>query len=327
MTFRHQVTKSLELAKPGATSPCFSIGHIDGRPLQMAVTVPLSRALSFGTVSLTSCHGTALDLAAGRHEITTLPGVIIDQIVLASSGDMRPIAVAPAVHVTSMSDTRVTFSLGRATQPYYIVAGQAYSSGWHATLDGRELGPPVPLDGYTFGWRVNELGPHRSGSCLWTSAGNECRTRPVRHCPSCSSGSPSLAASATAKTASCSPGACMTPTLPGRRIRVSAVLKLLVFAAALFAFDGPVGATVALAIGIALAFGQPPRRLILAGAAFLASVPVVVIIRGLPSPGDCVAALRARQQRRKSPYVRRSRHDGDWAGDRRSSAAKPDAEQ
>ena len=154
------VTKSLELTKPGATSPCFSIGHIDGRPLQMAVTVPLSRALSFGTVSLTSCHGTALDLAAGRHEITTLPGVIIDQITLASSGDMRPIAVAPPVHVTSMSDTRVTFSLGRATQPYYIVAGQAYSSGWHATLDGRELGPPVPLDGYTFGWHVNELGPH-----------------------------------------------------------------------------------------------------------------------------------------------------------------------
>ena len=76
----------------------------------------------------------------------------------------------------------------------------------------------------------------------------------------------------------------MTPTFSGRRIHVSAVLKLLVFAAALFAFDGPVGATVALAIGIALAFGQPPRRLILAGAAFLASVPVVVIIRGLPSP-------------------------------------------
>jgi hypothetical protein len=76
----------------------------------------------------------------------------------------------------------------------------------------------------------------------------------------------------------------MTPTLPRRRFRASAVLKLLVFAAVLFAFDGPVGATIALAIGVALAFGQPPRRLILAGAAFLASVPVVVLLRGLPSP-------------------------------------------
>jgi hypothetical protein len=76
----------------------------------------------------------------------------------------------------------------------------------------------------------------------------------------------------------------MTRNLSGRRFPAWGALKLLVFTAALFAFDGPVGAIVALAIGVALAFGQPPRRLILAGAAFLASVPVAVLIRGMPSP-------------------------------------------
>jgi hypothetical protein len=42
-----------------------------------------------------------------------------------------------------------------ATEPYWLVLGQSHSSGWHATLDGEDLGPPVLLDGYANGWLVD----------------------------------------------------------------------------------------------------------------------------------------------------------------------------
>ena len=70
---------------------------------------------------------------------------------------------------------------------------------------------------------------------------------------------------------------------PVSRVRPRDLLKWLVLAVVLFALDGVVGAAVALAVGLALVLGQPARRLILVGAVFLGSVPVVVIIHGLPS--------------------------------------------
>jgi hypothetical protein len=68
--------------------------------------------------------------------------------------------------------------------------------------------------------------------------------------------------------------------LPSRRSQLAWVgLAFL-----LFGLNGFIGLALAVAIGVVLAFGQPFRHLILAGAAFLASMPVVVIARGLPSP-------------------------------------------
>ena len=39
--------------------------------------------------------------------------------------------------------------------------GQGFDPRWSATMDGRPLGPPVLLDGYSVGWRVDAPGPHR----------------------------------------------------------------------------------------------------------------------------------------------------------------------
>jgi arabinofuranan 3-O-arabinosyltransferase len=38
--------------------------------------------------------------------------------------------------------------------PSWLVLGQAYSQGWQASCDGRDLGKPVPIDGYGNGWRA-----------------------------------------------------------------------------------------------------------------------------------------------------------------------------
>ncbi len=39
--------------------------------------------------------------------------------------------------------------------PSWLVLGESYSTAWRARCDGRDLGQPVPIDGYANGWRVD----------------------------------------------------------------------------------------------------------------------------------------------------------------------------
>ena len=39
--------------------------------------------------------------------------------------------------------------------PAWLVLGEGYNKGWRATCDGRDLGAPQVIDGYSNGWRVN----------------------------------------------------------------------------------------------------------------------------------------------------------------------------
>ena len=42
--------------------------------------------------------------------------------------------------------------------PFYLVIGQNYSTAWRASVDGKSLGPPLLLDGYSAGWRIDRTG-------------------------------------------------------------------------------------------------------------------------------------------------------------------------
>lgn len=43
-----------------------------------------------------------------------------------------------------------------ADEPYWVVLGQSFGDGWHATTsDGADLGPPTLVNGYANGWRVD----------------------------------------------------------------------------------------------------------------------------------------------------------------------------
>jgi arabinofuranan 3-O-arabinosyltransferase len=55
----------------------------------------------------------------------------------------------------------MTIRTGAAADPYYLVTGQGYDRRWRATMDGRDLGPPLLLDGYSVGWRITDPRPHR----------------------------------------------------------------------------------------------------------------------------------------------------------------------
>jgi hypothetical protein len=42
-----------------------------------------------------------------------------------------------------------------ATSPFWLVLGQSLNDGWHASVNGHDLGAPTLVDGYANGWRVD----------------------------------------------------------------------------------------------------------------------------------------------------------------------------
>jgi arabinofuranan 3-O-arabinosyltransferase len=107
----------------------------------------------------------ALDLPAGTGLLTaegaTLRPYLLSLRSAAPSGTSAPPAVPGVVRSQgrggdgSREDVRV-----RLDQPAWLVLGEGYADGWRAacrSADGkdRELGAPVPIDGFANGWRVD----------------------------------------------------------------------------------------------------------------------------------------------------------------------------
>ena len=64
----------------------------------------------------------------------------------------------PIAKVLDHSNTSYTIDITGATKPTWLVVGQSLNPGWHATFDGRDLGPPQLVDGYANGWRIDPRG-------------------------------------------------------------------------------------------------------------------------------------------------------------------------
>lgn len=144
---------------------------IDGRPVPVRITGDVRTAASRQALAVESCGvSTALDLAAGDHEIRTAPGsqtgFDLDRLVLRSA----PTAAATTRALPSSTPRLGVQAAGRtgfdvevaatptAGGPFWLVLGQSHSLGWKASVDGRDLGPPVLVDGYANGWRIEPTG-------------------------------------------------------------------------------------------------------------------------------------------------------------------------
>jgi arabinofuranan 3-O-arabinosyltransferase len=110
---------------------------------------------------LTTCGGVPFQLTPGKHDLETAPGaetgIDIDQLAL-SVGEpavARP-AADPGARTEITAKGRVSFDVDvRADEPTWLVLGQSWSPGWKATIDGKDLGEPVLVDGYANGWLVD----------------------------------------------------------------------------------------------------------------------------------------------------------------------------
>jgi arabinofuranan 3-O-arabinosyltransferase len=149
---------------------------LDGQPLPVRVTGDTSTAVKHDALRLESCGAGSIRLTAGQHVLRATPGtgsgLDIDAVELASAagasttGVIPGAAVPPAesstgvahLVVTHFGSTQVRATVQGATRPFWLVLGQSHNNGWHATVNGRDLGSSQVLDGYANAWLVNPAG-------------------------------------------------------------------------------------------------------------------------------------------------------------------------
>ncbi len=150
---------------------------VDGAPLPVRIVGDTTTAVTGGTLHVERCDPTGaapapLQLGAGVHELRATPasttGINLDGLVLASGARGVPVALdtpvasiaAPATHttpkveITGNHETTIHAQVRHATSPFWLVLGQSFNDGWHATVNGHDLGTPQLVDGMSNGWRV-----------------------------------------------------------------------------------------------------------------------------------------------------------------------------
>ncbi|MGI8633630.1 MAG: alpha-(1-_3)-arabinofuranosyltransferase domain-containing protein [Solirubrobacterales bacterium] len=123
-----------------------------------------------------------LRLGAGRTSVKTAPGPLrVDTMRLRSGIRARAAVTASPGRVLDAGSGGDGSREGVRLQvddPAWLVLGQSYSRGWRATCDGRDLGEPVPIDGYANGWKVDRcaeasfrFGPDRAATAGYVVSG------------------------------------------------------------------------------------------------------------------------------------------------------------
>ncbi len=141
---------------------------VDGVPFPVRVSGTTAAALQEQSLRLSSCDGKPLTLSAGVHEIQSAEspesrsGADVDNLVLASGPGGDPVAPAqatdggaasgPAIRIVKQTRTSMRLEADASSKPYWLVLGQSLNRGWHAKVDGHDLGEPTLVDGYANGW-------------------------------------------------------------------------------------------------------------------------------------------------------------------------------
>jgi arabinofuranan 3-O-arabinosyltransferase len=142
---------------------CVELATVDGEPLQVALDGTVGKLAAGEALPVRGCGG-PLPLRAGDHRVRSSPGWLVDLLGFSSPAPATRLAPLPPpadLRVTDASGSGMTIRAGAAGGPYYLVVGQGYDRRWRATMDGRPLGPPLLLDGYSVGWRITDQRPHR----------------------------------------------------------------------------------------------------------------------------------------------------------------------
>ena len=137
-----------------APDPCRPVTTIDGTALQMR---PATDAVSASGSAWRACEST-LDLSAGQHTIAPTTGYVLDSLQLRDqrAGRSQP-AAPPTQQITRNDATHKTITV-RGTGTVNLLIGQSYDSRWTATANGKDLGAPQVIDGYSTGWRLTTSG-------------------------------------------------------------------------------------------------------------------------------------------------------------------------
>jgi arabinofuranan 3-O-arabinosyltransferase len=168
-----------ELGLPGVVQPAApeqiptvctgALLQIDGNPVDVEVTGSTPDALGGQQLSIEPCGNSraGIQLGPGTHIVTTSPhlpsGWSVDQVWLGSGAGGGAVPVASigeqpgsaqaAATVVAQDRTSLTVKVRTTGSPQWLVLGQSFSTGWHASVaGGANLGAPRLIDAYANGW-------------------------------------------------------------------------------------------------------------------------------------------------------------------------------
>jgi arabinofuranan 3-O-arabinosyltransferase len=174
-----------ELGMPGVQAPPIpatidtgcraDLVSVDATPVPVRITGTTAEALLRRPLAVTACDAGSFALDAGQHELRTAlgrnVGISVDRLALSSERGGAPLDPAALrvpvveadepVELTGQGQTSFDLVVPEADAARWLTLGQSWSPGWRATVDGKDLGEPVVIDGYANGWLLDpaELGP------------------------------------------------------------------------------------------------------------------------------------------------------------------------
>ncbi len=158
---RELAIDGVTIQAPGPEQPlvgCHDVLSIDGAIVAFRAAGTLTDLVVGRAVPIEACE--AVRLPAGPARLRSVGGWVLDSLHL-SSGTARTDAALADLVVESRTRSRIEGTLTSEDRPTYLIGGEGFDARWRAELDGRDLGPPVLLNGYAIGWVVDEPGPHR----------------------------------------------------------------------------------------------------------------------------------------------------------------------
>ena len=143
---------------PCETGPGFTV---DGSPVGIRPDGTIGDLLTGRSLPFVTCGGEPVRMGGGFHTLDAEGGFVPDRVQLTNGVRPAPAAAsAPAVSFRPRSDGGYMVHVSGAAGPYYLVIGQNVEPGWRAFVGGRSLGPPLVLDGYSAGWRIDRPGTY-----------------------------------------------------------------------------------------------------------------------------------------------------------------------
>ena len=140
------------------SAPCGTAAlTVGGRRLALRIGGSRAAFENGSPLPARSCATVALE--AGTQQLVVAPGPLaVDELQLSSPAPPPSGAVAGGGRLLAAGTSgRGSYDHVRVdvNGPSWLVLGESYNRGWQAFCNGRQLGAPVPIDGYANGWPVS----------------------------------------------------------------------------------------------------------------------------------------------------------------------------
>lgn len=261
-----------------AAEECIQAGMIDGQQLWVRPSQPVT---SLGPTLMTTCpaHAT-VRVTVGETRLSGASDWVWDDLILrdVTGEDVH----VPTQHAASVSGSTVQRTIGvPATSSVTILStGESYDPRWRATVDGRDLGRPLLVDGWAAGWAL---------------PAGDARTVEVSYGPQRWANAAALASLATLVVCLAllrrAPGHRPGPVHCSQYREAQAGPVTLVVAALVGGFVGGVGGVLAVVLSLLVLRWLSPIATQWAGVACLAAMPVAFVLGNLTRWGTVTPEL------------------------------------